>query len=310
MTATQHLMTVGEALAVFIVDDGLGLEEAVRFRRTVAGAELNVAHGFVRLGHEAEMVTAVGDDALGTAVIDRLRTSGVTPHVSRVDAATGVLVREPARGGAFESLHLRERSAATQLTPAMVEAAWHEGVSLVHVTGITLVRSPSARDAALALVGLARAQGALVVLDPNLRRRLAPAERFAVELSRLRGLVDLVVGDPAELALAAGTAPDDAASALLDQGCRVVVTKHGAAGSEATDGTGHATQPAVPTTVVDTVGAGDAFTAGFLAGYLETDDLHEGLELGAQVAARVVATPGDLEGFPRRRPTRLEGEQR
>jgi 2-dehydro-3-deoxygluconokinase len=88
------------------------------------------------------------------------------------------------------------------------------------------------------------------------------------------------------------------------------VTKRGSAGSEATDGTKHATQPAVPTTVVDTVGAGDAFTAGFLTGYLETEDLQAGLELGAHVAARVVATPGDLEGFPRRRPFPPEGEHR
>jgi 2-dehydro-3-deoxygluconokinase len=308
--STQHLMTVGEALAVFVVDDGLPLDEATRFRRTVAGAELNVAHGFVRLGHEAEMVTAVGDDALGTAVIDRLRTSGVRPHVSRVAAPTGVLIREPARGGAFESLHLRERSAATHLTPAMVEQAWNDQVSLVYLTAITLVRSTTARDAALELVALARAHGALVVLDPNLRQRLAPAERFALELSRLRGLVDIVVGDAPELALFAGTSPEDAASTLLDRGARVVVTKRGSAGSEATDGTKHATQPAVPTTVVDTVGAGDAFTAGFLTGYLETEDLQAGLELGAQVAARVVATPGDLEGFPRRRPFPLEGEHR
>jgi 2-dehydro-3-deoxygluconokinase len=307
----RSLLTVGEALAVFHVDDGLPLAEATRFRRTVAGAELNVASGFVRLGHRAGLVTAVGDDPLGQAVLDRVRASGVTAHVSKVAAPTGVLIRDLARDPSFESVHLREGSAGTRITSAMVEAAWHKGIDVVYVTGITLVRSQSARDAALRLVSLARAGGALVVLDPNLRRRLAPEECFAQELAQLRGLVDVLVGDLKELALFAGVPPDDdVADVCRRLGAHVVVTKRGPLGSEATDGRVRASQAAVPAAVVDTIGAGDAFTAGFLAGYLETQDLAAGLDLGARVAARVVATPGDLEGFPGRRPFGVEGEHR
>jgi 2-dehydro-3-deoxygluconokinase len=304
-----HLLTLGEALAVFHVADGLPLAEATTFRRTVAGAELNVANGFVRLGHTAGFVSAVGQDSLGTAVFERVRACGLEAHVSRVEAPTGVLVRELAGSGEVDTLHLRSASAASQLTAKMVHEAWTSNVDVVYVTGITMVLSPSASDAVLALVSLARAHGATVVLDPNLRERLASADRFAEELAKLKGMVDILIGDRREIELFAGTATEPV-STCLDLGCQVVVTKRGPEGARATDGRDAATAPARPTRIVDTIGAGDAFTAGFVSRYLETADLDASLRLGVDVAARVVATPGDLEGFPRTSPAAPPGGDR
>lgn len=311
MTVPLHLLTVGEALAVLHVEDGLPLAEATRFRRTVAGAELNVAHGFVRLGHRAGLVTAVGRDALGDAVLDRLRSSEIASEVQRIEAPTGVLIRELGTAGPIGTVHLRAGSAGSQVSADMVAAAWDPSVNVVYVTGITMVLSKSARGAVTTLVSLAREHGATVVLDPNLRERVAPASRFAEVLAGLHGQVDVVVGDLPELALFAGTTPQDAVASCLDLGCRVVVTKRGADGAEATDGHTTVSRSAIPIPlVVDTIGAGDAFTAGFLAGHLESGDLARGLDLGVRVAAKVVATAGDLEGFPRRRPSASEGENR
>lgn len=299
---TARLFTVGEVLAVFVVDDALPLAEATRFRRIVAGSESNVAAGFVRLGHSATLATAVGADALGDAVEASLRSWGIDTHARRSDRSTGSLVRSLAGTGPFDVVHLRTESAATTLSPTDVHDAWPADVDVVFVTGITAVRSESARRAVEHTVSLAKQQGALVVVDPNLRARLAPPSAFAAALAPVRNVADVAIGDAAELALLAGGAPQDAARALLDAGCRLVVVKHGAAGAWASDGVTEHFAPSRATAVVDSVGAGDAFAAGVIAGIVEGAGVRDVLELATGVAAPVVATAGDVEGFPRARP--------
>lgn len=293
-----RFFTLGEALAVFIPNDGASLATATAYRRTVAGSELNVAAAVLRLGHPARFVTVVGRDGLGDAVDQALTGWGIDARVGRSDRPTGTLVRELATGGPTAAVHLRTDSAATELGPDQVDAAWSPDVAAVFVTGITAVRSPSASAAVRRTVELARAAGAVVVCDPNLRPRIAGPDAFARALSTIRGLVDVAVGDPAELALLSGTSPADAPAALLEQGCRLVITKFGAGGARAVDAAGTYSAPSQATGVVDTVGAGDAFAGGVIAGLLEGATVAEMLDLGSAVAARVVATAGDIEGLP------------
>lgn len=292
------LFTLGEALAVFLVDDGEPLGSAVRYRRTVAGSECNVAAGVVRLGLPARLVTTVGDDGLGDAVATTLSGWGIDAHVDRSARATGTLVRTLAPGIPAEAVHLRERSAATEITAAQVDSAWSEEVAAIFVTGITAVRSASARGAVERTVELARRSGALVVADVNLRPRLGSSADFSEALAGIRGFVDVAIGDRDELAVLADSDPQHAVDALLASGCRIVVTKLGAAGAEVTDGIEVVSTATLATQVVDTVGAGDAFAAGFIVAYLRGLSLRECLRWGSVVAADVVATAGDVEGLP------------
>lgn len=289
------LFTLGEVLAVFLAEDAT-LAEATRFRRTVAGSEANLAAGVVRLGVPARLVTTVGRDALGDAIARTLDNWGIDAHVSRSDLPTGTLVRDLAGTSPANAVHLRTGSAATEIGASQVNAAWGPGIDAVFVTGITAVRSESARAAVERTVRLARDGGALVVVDPNLRLRLGGHEQFREALSGLAGLIDIAIGDPAELALL--TDANDPVSALLDSGCRLVVTKRGADGAVATDGRSEFRVATRATSVVDTVGAGDSFAAGFLAATLQGGSVTDALELGSVVAARVVATAGDTEGLP------------
>lgn len=298
MTERAHtLFTLGEALAVFLVDDGLPLSRAVQFRRTVAGSECNVAAAFVRLGHAARFVTTVGNDPLGEAVAAALLDWGLDARIGRSDKPTGTLIRGLGAAAPTQAVHLRDGSAATDLEPGEVDAAWDPSVDAVFVTGITAVRSSSARRAVERTVALARESGALVVVDPNLRPRLGTADDFTRALAGIRGLVDIAIGDVAELALLSGVPAGHAADALLDSGCRLVVTKGGADGATATDGTTTVHVGSRALRVVDTVGAGDAFVAALLVGILEQASLADSLDLASRVAADVVGTAGDVEGI-------------
>lgn len=303
-TAPVGLFTLGEALAVFIPTDAPVLGSARSYRRTVAGSESNVAVGVSRLGLPARFITVVGEDGLGDAVEETLIEWGLDAQVGRSRRPTGVLVRELGTGAPMGAVHLRTDSAATELSPDLVDQAWSDDAAAAFVTGITAVRSPSALEAVKRTVELARDSGALVVVDPNFRPRLANGEAFEAALSTLRGHVDVAIGDAGELALLSGTSPTDAVSTLLASGCRLVITKLGAFGAVATDGVSNFAVASGATSVIDTVGAGDAFAAGIIVGLIEGADVPTTLNLATAVAARVVSTIGDVEGLPLRRELR------
>jgi 2-dehydro-3-deoxygluconokinase len=297
---TALLLTVGEALAVFLASDGQPLAAANQFQRIISGAEVNVAAGFIRLGHRARLVTRVGEDGLGDAIAAGLPALGIDARVGRSSRPTGVIIRDAAGPDGGRAVHLRAGAAAEELEPADIDQAWSPDVGLVFVTGITAVRSPSARAAVERLVRTARAAGALVVADPNLRTTLTTPAGCGAALAGIRGQVDIALGDALELSLLAGAAPADAPEALIGQGARLVVTKLGADGAVAFDGRDRFEVPTFASTVVDTVGAGDAMTAGLLVGLVEGLSTHDALVLGARTAAAVVAMLGDIGGIPHR----------
>ena len=97
------------------------------------------------------------------------------------------------------------------------------------------------------------------------------------------------------------------AAELLDRGVREVVVKRGAAGAGVHTASGRWETPAVPVTSIDTVGAGDAFTAGYLSALLDGEDVAGRLQRGALAGAFAVSTAGDWEGLPRRAELALLG---
>jgi 2-dehydro-3-deoxygluconokinase len=146
---------------------------------------------------------------------------------------------------------------------------------------------------------VATEHGLTVVFDPNVRKRLGPLERTAEVLRPLAAAAHVVLAGREEAELITGSAePAAAADWFLQRSARLVVLKDGARGSWATDGTKVWEQPAVPVRAIDPVGAGDAFTAGFLSVTARGGEIADALRAGAAVAAAVVAVAGDIEGLP------------
>jgi len=269
----------------------------------VVGAESNVAIGLSRLGHSAAWVGVVGADAIGDLVVRTLRAEGVdVSGVRRDPAPTGIVVFEERLAGVTRVDYHRRHSAGSTLSERDVTGAFAPAPRIVHLTGLTMALSGTAAGAVRAAARLGRECGALVCLDVNHRSRLWSADEARTALAGLAGLVDVVVASDDELELVAPTGPDVAArvASLRQRGVRSVVVKHGAGGatSYSADGVRHC--PARAVTVVDPIGAGDAFVAGYLSGILDGLAEDDRLARANTLGAFAVASHGDWEGLPAR----------
>jgi 2-dehydro-3-deoxygluconokinase len=314
-----HIVTLGECLISLVAAERGPLAESASFRRTVAGAEANVAVGLARLGHRVSYIGRVGSDAFGTVVRRKLRGEGVDVTWLAEDpgAPTGVMIRELRDLGPMEVIYHRAGSAASRLSPHDVDAAGEafRGTDWLHLTGITPAISASAAAAVSAAIDLARAAGVRISLDLNIRRRLWSEAEAASALAALAARCDVVLGGLDEMALVAGLTqtleggasvdPAAAADALLALGPAIAVVKLGAAGAlerrRAADGTvTGAASPGFSVPLVDPVGAGDAFSAAWIAWTLEGADPGSALRAANAAGAAVVSTVGDLTGVPTR----------
>lgn len=297
----HDVVTLGEAMALFLADPGTPLTSAHRFTRQVAGAESNVAVGLARLGCSVAWIGRVGDDAFGRAVVRELRGEGVDVGAVVVDPLrpTGLLARDAHAHRPVEVVYGRAGSAGANLEPGDVPAALVTSARLLHLTGITPVLSASAAAAVWRAADLAAEQGVAISFDPNLRRRLCPPARAVELLAPLAERARLILAGLDEAVVMSGRSTrEDAASWFLERGAELVVLKSGAEGAWGTDGSTCWTCPAEPVPVVDPVGAGDAFNAGFLAGWLGGVPVPQALAQASLVAASVVAAHGDLAGLP------------
>jgi 2-dehydro-3-deoxygluconokinase len=292
------LFTFGETMGL-VAADGIGpLAYARSFSYGIGGAESNVAVGVARLGGEATWLGRVGPDATGDLIVARLTAAGVRPLARRDEAFTGLMVRFR-RSAAFAHVdYHRAGSAGSRLTPADIPAAELTGASVLHVTGITPALSESARAAVFQSVETARSAGVPVSVDVNYRSKLWSRYDAAPVLRDLVSRADIVFAGPDEAALFVD--PADPLSELAKLGPAEVVIKDGARGCAALiDGERH-TVPAVPVTVVDPVGAGDAFVAGYLADRMAGAPPAARLTTAVAVGAFAVTVPGDCEGLPDR----------
>jgi 2-dehydro-3-deoxygluconokinase len=294
---------LGEVMALFVAEQPGALREAALFRRHIAGAEANVAVGVARLGQSAGYITRLGDDEFGHAIAFRLRGEGVDLSRVRFDstAPTGIVFRERRDFGPVNVLYYRRGSAASRLTPDDLDSAYMQQARYLVLSGITPALSESSRATTFAAAEIGRAAAGLqVVVDPNVRLKLWSADEARPVLRDLIGHADVVLPGLDEATLLTGeTDPLRAARALLELGPRQVIVKLGARGALAVDASGDLEVAAVSLPrIVDPVGAGDAFAAGFLAGQLRGLDLAESLAVANRCGAHAMMVAADQEGLP------------
>ncbi|PTT63139.1 sugar kinase [Arthrobacter sp. HMWF013] len=276
----------------------------------VAGAESNVAVGVARLGHSVVWAGVVGADPQGEYILRQLRSERIGTH-HRVDEArsTGVMFLEQRTADITRAFYYRAGSAGSTLNREDVDRALAAGPRVLHLTGITAALSPEARQAVEYAARRAASEGIVVSLDVNYRSRLWSREAARAALSPLARYTDVLIASDDELDLVAaapsdGGNSDDAetamAASLLEQGVGEVVVKRGAAGAGVHTAAGRIEAPAVAVTSIDTVGAGDAFTAGYLSALLDGGDVACRLQRGTVTGAFAVSTAGDWEGLPSR----------
>lgn len=269
---------------------------------TVGGAESNVAIGLSRLGHRAGWAGRVGDDEIGSLVLRTLGAEGVDITYSRVDPtrSTGLLLVEKRIGDISRVAYYRAGSAGSALTVADLDGVLDPAPRVLHITGITPALSPAAAEATEHTVEAARAAGTLVSFDVNYRAGLWGRDAASAALTRIALRSDIVFASDDELSLVATGSATQAALALVAAGVGEVVVKRGEHGASAWTPDGQASVAARAVRVVDTIGAGDAFTAGYLSALLDGLDLAARLDRGAILGAFAVSAQGDWEALPTR----------
>ncbi len=303
-TRPVDVVTVGEAMVLFIAMQPGALSEVQQFRRATAGAELNVAVGLARLGLKVGYVSKVGRDSFGEGLLNFLASEGIGNSHVEIDARypTGFMLKSLELDGADPRIeYFRRGSAASHLSPADNPVDYCAASRHLHLTGICPALGPAVCELVFGMAQQARSAGRTVSFDPNLRPSLWPSQQAMVEtMNGLAEHADLVMPGLAEgQLLTGGTSQEDIADFYLARGVQRVVIKLGAQGAYYAGPDGRGTVPGwrVPK-VVDTVGAGDGFAVGVISALLQGLSTEQAAARGNAIGARVVQFPGDCDGLP------------
>lgn len=296
MPVSHDVLAFGEALLRLQPEGDGRIEDAVRFMAHPGGAELNTCFALAGLGVRAAWFSVVPEGPLGRRVLRHARGGGV--DVSLVRTAPGRLgtywvdYGRPPRS--IEVLYDRRDSTVCQVRHEDVPWDALRSCRLFFVTGITPALSTATRELALEMAEAARAAGARVATDLNYRARLWTAAEAGPVLERLGRAADIVITTEEDLRTLYGWTggPEELAREALGRfRCRTVVLTRGGEGGVSVEA-GQIRRCAVfPSSPVDRVGAGDAFTAGYL--YATLAGREEALDYGLAMAALKHSLPGD-----------------
>ncbi|MEU4190917.1 sugar kinase [Kribbella sp. NPDC026611] len=289
---TSAAVCIGEAMIMLAGGPG-PLRDVEVFRRSVGGAECNVAGGLAALGVPTTWVSRLGDDGFGQHVLRDLQQRGVDVGGVELDQQrpTALYVKES--DGARSRMHYyRTGSAAAAMSPEFLQRAEVQarlaGARLVHTTGITAAISSS--SAAMLERLATQPRDFLLSVDLNWRPMLW-RDKDPAALWRLLGAADIVLIGADEAEVFAGTRDVDELYERV--GAETLVVKDDAHTAMVVTSEGRTEVPALSVEVVETVGAGDAFAAGFLAGTLSELPMEQRLRLGHLTAAAVLTKPED-----------------
>ncbi|MGW4286974.1 sugar kinase [Streptomyces sp. NPDC004673] len=292
MTGTT--VCLGETMAQVTPADGEGLERSRELRLAVAGAESTVAQYLADLGHRSAWVSRVGDDPLGRRIIAAVAGRGVDVGGVRVDpeAPTGVYFKDPGPEGTRVHYY-RRGSAASRMGPSDAERVDLAGARMLHLTGITPALSEGCSELVELLMERAARAGVLVSFDVNHRPALwSSLDEAGTVLRDLARQADVVFVGRDEGERLWGTATAEEIHAHLAPRGTLVV-KDGAVGATEFSAGEREFVRAPAVDVIEEVGAGDAFAAGYLSGLLRGSASRERLALGHRLAGRTLRSVED-----------------
>lgn len=309
----------GEVLLRYSPPAPLLLAQARQFDVCTGGAEANVAVALFRLGRRTRMLTVLPDNVLGQRARSDLAGHGVdTNQILHRDGRMGSYFLDMASGARTGRVtYDREHSAFAESDPTDWPITdWLDGVSHLHVSGITLALSEQLAEATLSLARRAKALGATISFDGNFRAALwSRSQRDPCRaISPLFAVADIVFANHRDAGLLlsrdfCGDGPmrrREAALALLDAFpniCAIAssarhirdAATHDISVRIDTRNTSEETDQKRISGIVDRIGTGDAFAAGVLHSWLsDPEDLASGAASGLGLMALKHATWGDV----------------
>ncbi|EMX4956846.1 sugar kinase [Raoultella planticola] len=307
MENALDVITIGEAMAMFVATETGDLAEVEHFMKRVAGAELNVATGLARLGLKVGWVSRVGKDSFGRFVLHSLAKEGIDARGVSEDSryATGFQMKSKVENGTDPIVeYFRKGSAASHLSPEDFRAEYFTSARHLHLSGVAAALSESSYALLEQAATTMKAQGKTISFDPNLRPVLWKSEAEMVEkLNQLAFQADWVLPGLKEgMILTGQRTPEGIADFYLTSGVQAVIIKTGGDGAWFKTAAGE--QGAVAAikvdNVVDTVGAGDGFAVGVISALLEGRTLQQAIGRGNKIGSLAIQVQGDSEGLPTR----------
>jgi 5-dehydro-2-deoxygluconokinase len=321
-TGRRHDLACLGRLAVDLYAQQVGapLEDVASFAKYLGGSSANIAFGVARLGLRAAMVSRVGDEQMGRFLTDTLAREGCDVSQIQVDPQrlTGLVLLGLKDRDTFPLLFYRENCADMALDAALIDEAFIAGCRALLITG-THLSAPMVRAASARALEYAARHGVLRVLDIDYRpvlwgltKRGEGANRFVANAdvtAQLQAMLpdfDLLIGTEEEFLIAGGVAGDLLASlrAVRAVSAAALVVKLGAAGccfipgaiprqlSDALTAQGERVE------VMNVLGAGDAFAAGLMTGFLQGQDFTAAARLANACGALVVSRHACAPAMP------------
>lgn len=307
MSTQLDVITIGEAMAMFVASQSGDLAAAEQFVKRVAGAELNVATGLARLGLKVGWVSRVGNDSFGRYVLQQLAKENIDSRGVTTDErfATGFQLKSKAENGTDPIVeYFRKGSAASHLSTADFDEEYFGSARHLHLSGVAAALSDSSLELLNHAARVMKQQGKTISFDPNLRPVLWKSEAEMVkQLNQLAFLADWVLPGLSEGAILTGhKTPEAIADFYLNHGVKTVVLKTGADGAwyKTASGDKGAVSAVKVENVVDTVGAGDGFAVGVISALLEGKTLEHAVSRGNKIGSLAIQVIGDSEGLPTR----------
>ncbi|CAA9405657.1 MAG: 5-keto-2-deoxygluconokinase / uncharacterized domain [uncultured Ramlibacter sp.] len=314
MTRPLDLICMGRA-AVDLYGEQIGgrLEDMQTFAKYLGGSPCNTAVGFARLGGRPAMLTRVGDEHNGRFVREALAAEGVDVSHVKTDPKrlTGLVFLGIQDRDTFPLVFYRDNCADMAIVPSDFDEGFIASATGLLISG-THLSQPLTYEACRAAMAMARRSGTRVILDIDYRpvlwgltspglgeRRFVPSDQVTSHLQSVVPGCDLVVGTEEEIHIAGGSTDTLVALRQLRQHTKaVLVVKRGEQGCVVFEGAIPARLeqglqgPGYPVEVFNVLGAGDAFMAGFLRGWLKGEPLARCCSWANACGALVVSRHG------------------
>lgn len=300
------VITLGEPMVVWIPLETGDFSEVKSFSKGIAGAELNVAIGIARLGHEVAYVTKLGTDIYGDYLLKCMENENIdVSYIAKMDDhLTGAYFKTKVLEGDPSVHYLRKNSAASCMEAKDIEQIDFQGTQILHVTGIAAAVSKNCMEACKAAIKKAHEAGVLVTFDPNIRPALWESKEAMIEqLNNLAFQCNMVMPGIAEGKILTGKeTPEEIAEFYITNGVDKVVIKLGDKGAyyKEKSSEGLYVEGFKVDEIVDTVGAGDAFAAGMITGLLEGEPIAKVVKRANAMGAIMVTSIGDNDAMPTR----------
>lgn len=295
MFALPDLVTIGHVLMdirIFVGEFPKADEEAKTDRLSLGGggSAANVAVGASRLGVKSGFIGSIGFDTFGRVLLEELEHEGVDVAHVKVDTSTSSGLTVIAINNKGQVIMFGYTGASDKLFPSDLNKEYISSSEHVHITGLSF-------DTALAAAKIAKKANVTVSFDPG---RLMSKMGLKRLLPLLHYVDQILLNQEEARELTGVIELEKAAKAIIKSGPKMVIIKRGPDGVFAMNHSKSFSVPAYPVKVVDTTGAGDAFSAGFITAQLEGKNFEDSVEF-ANATANLKITRVGARALPSRK---------